>query len=618
MKINFKTPYVSITQFNSVEIKDFSILTGKNGSGKTHFLNAIKLGNIEIEGFDKSEIVYYNYNDFTIYTGNLQQNNQFQNRLNVWNNDKQQILQKIQNLKINAIQRVDKERTQIEQIVFKSLQQSNFDFNTYFGNKKDYVLLNTCKESPNILNEIASKQQLFTPQFFEFINEYLNNTTGQVEDLTIEKLEPLFEKQKNSVEDFLKDKNQDLFTFLKTAVKDKSILSLNENDFESPNLFLEDIANEEKDYQFQKTQNILNKIRALEYKDSTTFLESEEFINYNGLSPVEQINNVLSEYDCNGYFLFTNPNQQFLGIDKKSIKVQINLKHKDKGYLTSFDQLSSGEKTLIALSLFIYKTRKKRIVPRVLLLDEIDSSLHPSMIDRLLSVIQNLFVDQQGFKVIMATHSPTTVALANENAIYVVNRNEQTLIEKQTKQKALQILSEGFITLDEGLQILDQVAIKELTIFTEGNNIDFLTRAIELLKPELLNKIEIVSSLKDRTGTGQLSTLYEMFLRMEHKNNVLFIYDCDVTKTFTENDKTKYYIFSKNEINNKVTRGIENLFEENLFEDRFYQQKPKDDGGIHSSLDKQLFLSYILERNNSKDFCNFNELINKIEEIINK
>jgi AAA15 family ATPase/GTPase len=28
------------------EINDFSILTGKNGSGKTHFLNALKKGHI--------------------------------------------------------------------------------------------------------------------------------------------------------------------------------------------------------------------------------------------------------------------------------------------------------------------------------------------------------------------------------------------------------------------------------------------------------------------------------------------------------------------------------------------------------------------------------------------
>ena len=134
--------------------------------------------------------------------------------------------------------------------------------------------------------------------------------------------------------------------------------------------------------------------------------------------------------------------------------------------------------------------------------------------------------------------------LFRSSDIYVVNRNEQTLIEHQTRQKALEILSEGFITLDEGLQIFDQFSKKELTIFTEGNNISFISKALEILDSELLDSIEIVNSLKDRTGKTQLKTLFDFFTKMPHKNKVLFIYDCDVTTNFTEVNKTFSFTFN--------------------------------------------------------------------------
>lgn len=377
-----------------------------------------------------------------------------------------------------------------------------------------------------------------------------------------------------------------------------------------------DIEDEEKAYQILKHQNIINQIRATNYKETIEFLNNEEFTTKYGFSPIEKINEVLKEYDCNGYFLTSDEKRAYLGMDSSSIRVHIMLKHNKDNYFTSFDQLSSGEKTLIALSLLIYKTRKKKIIPRVLLLDEIDSALHPSMIKRLLNVIQELFIKKQGLKVILATHSPTTIALSEEKNVFVVNKNGPNRIEKQSKREALKILSEGFITLEEGLQILDQVARKEITIFTEGNNIEFIKMALTHFKPALIAKIEIVDTLKDRTGKNQLAVLYDFFLRMPHKNNVLFVYDCDVNTKTSENENTYNYIFEQNLENKKVSKGIENLFDESLFRDEFYPIKEKDDGGVHSSLDKSKFLTHIIDRNKKNDFKNFAKLIDKINEIL--
>ena len=471
MKIIFKQQYISITQFAPIEVNDFSILTGKNGSGKTHFLNAIKKGGIEIEGIDKSEIVYYNYNDFTVFSGKLDQDPQFRNKLNDWNNEKTQYWKRIQEFK-NKTNQLVSTRTPAEQTIYNFSQQHNFNFEIYFGNAKDFDLIKDLKGEQNVYAELHAKQQLFTPQFFQFANNYLNGAKGKVEDLTYEKLKTKFNEQQSSVEQVLKEEDEDLFQFLKSTVRGKNILSLNHNDLESPNFFLDDIANEEKEYQFKKTQNLLNKAKATEYNERVSYLDADKFIQQHGLSPIEQINNVLLEYDCNGYFLHTNTNQQFLGIDKKNIKIPISLIHKEKNYTTNFEQLSSGEKTLIALSFFIYKTRKNRIIPRVLLLDEVDSSLHPSMISRLLNVIEKLFVEEQKFKVIMATHSPSTVALAPEDAIYIIEKNGEQKLRKELKSNAISILTEGIATVNEEdskIAINYNINQTELPIlFTEG------------------------------------------------------------------------------------------------------------------------------------------------------
>lgn len=67
--------------------------------------------------------------------------------------------------------------------------------------------------------------------------------------------------------------------------------------------------------------------------------------------------------------------------------------------------------------------------PRVLLLDEPDAPLHPQMVQhfyRAMDVLANKFDCQ----VIFTTHSPTTVALADEGSIYRISEDKLSPIEK--------------------------------------------------------------------------------------------------------------------------------------------------------------------------------------------
>lgn len=576
MKLEYKHEYKSIKTFNPIELESFTILTGFNGSGKSHILESIKNGSCQIDNISISEIVLFDFRTFYLENEQAFNNQQLnQEKLNAWK-------------KLNGQGNPNYQGSFAQ---FKNqLGVENYIKIVEIGKDKPFFSIPHKDFNDETLFNLYSQYKTNVFNFFENPNVKNQQETPALKSLVL--------NIKGTIDVLTEDQFYDLFT--PVVLKNDFLPS------QIGKLFI--------DYWYKYQMFLFRQIMKTKTFDEDAL--RKKFEKKQGPRPWVLIQEILTGFSS---FQYSINNPEHINIEPARLQsFSLTLKHKISNISVPFDSLSSGEKILFSLVLSIYKSVGDKIFPSVLLLDEIDASLHPSQIQNLLNVINETFVKQNNVKVVIATHSPTTIALADEKNIFIVNNQSENRIEKQSKKEALKILSEGFITLDEGLQILDQVAIKELTIFTEGNNIDFLQKAIELLKPELNNKIEIVSSLKDRTGTGQLSTLYELFLRMEHKNNVLFIYDCDVTRTFSQNDKTNYYFFPKNSENKKVTKGIENLLKEELFEDRFYPLKNKDDGGTQSSLDKQSFLNYILERNNPIDFENFKEIINKIEEIINK
>lgn len=518
MKINFKSNFLSITSFPTIEVKDFTILTGKNGTGKTHLLNAIKNGNVEIEGIDKAEIVYYNYNTFNVQTAKPQLN-QFQQTTSAWNSEKKQILQKINDFIIKASKKEAEKRTKPEQIIINHITQNATRIEEILESAKILGNLFKDKGTQDILKEMNNNPKLLPSKFFKLAKEYLE-LKGSPEELTPEKIGQKYKKIEEETMGTLKDENEELYNFIGKVLKNKNIFQINENDLESPNLFQEEIEEEEKEYQIEKAKNTQNKTNAIEYKEKVEYMGAKEFIEKHGNPPIEEINKVLNEYDCNGYQLHTNPKRELIGIDKKSIRIPIQLSHK-KGYHTTFEQLSSGEKTLMALSLLIYKTRKNKIMPRVLLLDEVDSALHPSMIKRLLTVIRKLFIEEQGLKVIMVTHSPTTVALSPEDSLYAIENNGSLIIRNETKSNAINTLTEGIATINEedvGINISYNISQTELPVlFTEGITDKII---LETAWKKLSDNQEMPFYIQD---CFDASFMRNLFLRGEDAQDGMFI-----------------------------------------------------------------------------------------------
>lgn len=93
--------------------------------------------------------------------------------------------------------------------------------------------------------------------------------------------------------------------------------------------------------------------------------------------------------------------------------------------------LSSGEKALLWLSLSMYNVNANNIdsKPSLLLFDEPDSTLHPQMIQKLHLAIRML-AEKFQCDVLFTSHSPTTVALSEQENIFQISETSIVPIEK--------------------------------------------------------------------------------------------------------------------------------------------------------------------------------------------
>lgn len=127
------------------------------------------------------------------------------------------------------------------------------------------------------------------------------------------------------------------------------------------------------------------------------------------------------------------------------------LRHVITGASYPVSALSSGEKTLLSVALSVYSASSRKSylkLPAIVLLDEPDATLHPSMIRSLLQMLKDHFVGDLGIRVIMTTHSPTTVALAPDESLFVMSKwGEPRLAPAASKDAALSNLLVGVPTV---------------------------------------------------------------------------------------------------------------------------------------------------------------------------
>lgn len=128
-----------------------------------------------------------------------------------------------------------------------------------------------------------------------------------------------------------------------------------------------------------------------------------------------------------------------------------------------FQNISSGEKVLLSLGLLIYYSQNRNAQKKLLILDEPEAHLHPSLTKQFFEVIYEFFIKKYNGRVIMTTHSPSTIAIAPEDKyckIYCIEKNPTNIYEIKNKDEAISILSSGLLLVSSNTKY----------IFTEGKN----------------------------------------------------------------------------------------------------------------------------------------------------
>lgn len=161
-----------------------------------------------------------------------------------------------------------------------------------------------------------------------------------------------------------------------------------------------------------------------------------------------------------------------------------------------FRDLSSGERVLFSLVLYLYNSRENNFQTRLLLMDEPDAHLHPSMSSQFIDVIKNVLVDQFGVRVIMTTHSPSTLVLAPEDSIFEMSRRPPRIKSASSKNHAISQLTSGLVYVGENTKYVLVEDIDDVTFYSYV--FDLLKRLEEISRDIPL--VFIPASTKNKSG----------------------------------------------------------------------------------------------------------------------
>jgi len=158
-----------------------------------------------------------------------------------------------------------------------------------------------------------------------------------------------------------------------------------------------------------------------------------------GVAPWTIINNLLNSADFP--YEVTKP-QGYMG----NFNFQLTSR-KDPSLIIEFNDLSSGEKILISLGIWMFNSGQAKRLPKLLLLDEPDAHLHPSVVKDFINVIEKTLVNKHGVKVIITTHSPTTVSFSPEYSLFEMSKDVPQIKPLESKEYGINLLTEGLVVV---------------------------------------------------------------------------------------------------------------------------------------------------------------------------
>jgi len=392
IKIKLKTEYKSLKHSNcTFELPKFTVLTGLNGSGKTHLLEALS-------------------------------NNQISE---IWSDGK--IIENVKYIQFNGL-------------------NPNIPINANEDTIKHFIN-QTWKEFSKLLHSSI----------------FINNLSDK-------------EIKQNIISRIRNDEKKQIFVEKVLNEVEKDINSITENDFFN-NFEISFIGNNDfftaqfalifKDYHIKCEENSYSEY--CKEKGEQYYLEplsQEKFNKKYGQPPWDFVNKILVESNIS--YEVNNP----MGT-RKEASFDFKLIDREQGIEINAMDLSTGEKVLMSLALAIYNSKNISDIPELLLIDEPDAALHPSMSKRMIEVLNKNIVENANIPTIITTHSPTTI-IATEGISIFEQKRGKCIPTKISKQCAVELLSED---------------IPFLKISTEKRRQVFVESKYDVIYYELLTNI---------------------------------------------------------------------------------------------------------------------------------
>lgn len=468
MKLTFVKPYKSITSLPSTELSDFVVLTGVNGAGKTHLVEAVENGSVQIDDIASNNqtkpIRLFNWSNLVPNdSGAFAPYQITQERYGLWN----EISQNIKTYRsqvtdaLRQVGRTDLLNTDIRKVI--SITEA------------DLIATGS--------NSAQAKQVMQVVQ-----NATINatqNVTGSFvrNDINRQRLIDLFKE--NTTIPLIAFEEDDFYENFPRS-------------WQPVDMFQQSFGRLFAEYQKNWLSNEFKAFQSSKGK-FVKFLSDEEFLARYGEPPWDFVNSLLETVNID--FRINKPTEYE---DRPYEPILIE---QVRGTQVRFADLSSGERILMSFALCLYYAEDRRQLvdyPKVLLFDEIDAPLHPSMTQSLLSTIQEVLINKHGIKVILTTHSPSTVALAPENSLYAMKKLEQQRLQKITKDKALAILTTGVPTLSIDYENRRQV-------FVESQyDVQVYEQIYEKLKNRLIVEISVNFISSGVGGQGNCEQVKEV------------------------------------------------------------------------------------------------------------
>lgn len=399
MKVELKNDYKSLKRQPEFYLPDFVVLTGKNGSGKSHLMEAM------------SKVDYCTVSD----------------------NEK--ILEKVRYIGFNGL---------------------NPNVNT----DSDY--LNLTQERKNAWSLVKKQLEDWKRSPWpNNINTYINSNQNRRSILGF-----WFKRVDGNLDELTEE------------------FVLDNYEISSDEMFSSQFASIFKLYQIRYEDNEYLKYLNEKKNEHNNVLSESEFISKYGPKPWDLINEMLTNAQLP--YRVNHPKGH------KEASFHLNLTDVTTGVEIQVNDLSTGEKVLMSLALSIYNSNEEMARPDVLLLDEPDAPLHPEFSKVFIASVIESIVKHAGVKVVISTHSPTTVAIAPEDSLFRMNK-DLGRPEKITKEQAINILIQDLENVRLSLENRRQ-------IFVESKyDVQYYNRIFNLISKPMKTSPQF---LPPKSGTG--------------------------------------------------------------------------------------------------------------------